>query len=475
MLLRHGAIYLLARLTPGAVAFISLVTYTRLLSPEDYGAYVLVIATMSLVQVNLFRWLEVSLLRLLPAHQDSPGRLLSTVFALYLWLSLVTAAAGAFAWLLLDDPVMRRLLLAGMALLWAYSWLELNLRLCQSALMPIRYGALLLLRSVSALCMGFALVLYGFGAFGPLLGLFLGTTVAGLATVGWQWRGIRPSLDRRLAMELARYGIPLTGSIALVFVIDSADRFMIARFLGTESVGVYSAAYDLAAQSLQVLMLAVNLAAYPLAIRAYEADGIKGALDQLRQNGTFLLSISMPATLGIIVLSAPLAETLLGQEYRAAAKLILPWIALAIFIAGLKVFLFDTAFQLTKRSGMMMWSVGTAAICNVLLNFWWIPMFGVIGASWATVASYVVALTICIALGRRLIPIQIDWNQASRIAVACTAMVLAIMIMPDSSGLFGLSLKMLTGAAVYGTSLLLLNVMDTRTHLATWLDSKVRA
>lgn len=473
MLLKHGAIYLLARLTPGAVAFASLVAYTRLLSPEDYGTYVLVITTVTLVQVILFRWLELSLLRLLPACEDNPGQLLATVLGLYLWLTLATAVIGLAAWLLLPDPAMRRLLLVGMPILWAHAWLELNLKLCQSALLPIRYGVLLLLRSASTLCVGIALVLYGFGAYGPLLGFLLGTVLACLVAVSWQWRGVRPSIDRRLAAEVARYGLPLTGSIALVFIIDSADRFMIARFLGADSVGVYAAAYDLASQSLQVLMMTVNLAATPLAIRAYESGGISGALAQLRQHGTFLLSIALPATLGIIVLAGPLAEVLLGQEYRAAARFILPWIALAIFLAGLKVFLFDMAFQLSKRSGAMMWSVGVAAICNVLLNFWWIRSFGVIGAAWATVVSYAVALVVCIAIGRRLIPIQVDWSQAWRIAFASGAMVLAIMALPESTGPAALSLRIGLGMAVYGLVVVLFNVMGTRTHLSNWLGSRI--
>lgn len=472
MLLKHGAIYLLVRLAPGAVSFASLVAYTRLLAPEDYGAYVLVITTVSLAQVILFRWLELSLLRLLPACEDNPRRLLSTILGLYLWLCLLTTAVGFVAWLLLTDPLMRRLLLIGMPILWGQAWLNINLKLCQSALMPIRYGALLLLRSISTLAVGVALVLYGLGAYGPLLGFLLGTALACLVAVSWQWRGVRPSIDRPLAGEVARYGLPLTGSMALVVVIDSADRFMIARFLGADSVGVYSAAYELTAQSLNLLMMAVNLAATPLAIRAYESGGISGAVTQLRQHGAFLLSISVPAALGIIALAAPLTDVLLGQEYRAAGRLILPWIALAVFISGLQAYLFDMAFQLSRRSGAMMWSVGAAAICNLLLNFWWIPSFGVIGAAWATVVSYMLALVICIALGRRLIPIQIDWSQASRIVFASSAMLLVIVSIPDLSGLLGLSIRILAGMAMYGFTAAILNVMGARTYFVNWLASK---
>lgn len=471
MLLKHGAIYLLARLTPGAVAFASLVVYTRLLSPEDYGAYILVITTVALVHVNLFSWLELSLLRLLPAYEDRPAPLLSTTLCLYLWLSAGTTAIAAVAWFALPDPVVRRLLLVGVPILWAHAWMELNLKLCQSALMPIRYGILLLLRSASTLCIGVALVLSGLGAFGPLLGFLVGAVLACVAAVSWQWRGVRPRLDRRLAGELARYGLPLTGSIALIFVIDSADRFMIARFLGTDDVGVYAAAYDLASQSLQVLMMVVNLAAYPLAIRAYEKEGVPGALAQLRENGVLLLSVALPATVGIVVLAQPLADVLLGAEYRAAARAILPWVAFGIFLAGLKVFLFDMAFQLSKRSGTMIWAVAVAASCNVLLNFWWIPAFGVVGAAWATVVAHALALAVCIVLGRQLIPIEVDWSQAARIAVGCLVMAAVVLAMPAPPGVFGLVARILGGMVGYGLVAIALDVMGSR----TWLAGRLRS
>ena len=72
MLLKYGAIYLLVRLTPGAVAFASLVTYTRLLAPEDYGAYVLVIITVSLVQLIRIDGIHLGAERL-PVRQGIPA------------------------------------------------------------------------------------------------------------------------------------------------------------------------------------------------------------------------------------------------------------------------------------------------------------------------------------------------------------------------------------------------------------------
>lgn len=466
MLIKHGAIYLVSRILPGLVAFTSLVVYTRLLSPEEYGAYILVITAMSLVQVNLFSWLDLSLLRMLPAHQPDPRSLLSTVLGLFMLVMAAITMVALLAWSLMSDPVLQGLLLLGIPILWVHAWMELNLKLCQSALMPIRYGILLSIRSATTLGLGVALVLHGLGAHGPLVGFLVGTAIACVVSLFWQWRGIRPRIDWKLARSLASYGIPLTGSIALVFIIDSADRFLLARFLGSDAVGVYAAAYDLASQSLQVLMMAVNLAAYPLAIRAYEAGGVPAALDQLRENGNLLFSVAVPATVGIIVLAEPIAEVLLGAAFREAARTILPWVALAVFAAGLKVFFFDMAFQLTKRSMPMMWSVGAGAVINVLLNLWWIPKYGLIGSAAAAIVAYVIALAICIAIGRRFIPITPDLGQLFRISASAAVMALAVLAVPADRTPLGLALQVCVGVVVYGLAGLALDVLGARSR---WL------
>src|SRR5690606_27533031 len=118
----------------------SLVTYTRLLSPDEYGVYVLVIATVSLIQAIVFSWLDLSLLRILPAHQSGPERLLSTALGVFLLLVSASTALAALLWIFTSVPVIRSLLPLGVPSLWVHAWMELNLKLCQSELMPVRYG-----------------------------------------------------------------------------------------------------------------------------------------------------------------------------------------------------------------------------------------------------------------------------------------------------------------------------------------------
>jgi Na+-driven multidrug efflux pump len=45
---------------------------------------------------------------------------------------------------------------------------------------------------------------------------------------------------------------------------------------------------------------------------------------------------------------------------------------------------------------------GSAALLNLILNFWWIPIWGIVGSAYATFAAYFLALVLSVILGRRI-------------------------------------------------------------------------
>ena len=161
MLLRHSALYLLARGVPGLVNFFAIAIYTRMLSPEEYGRYALVVAGVGLFNVIFFQWLRLSLLRFLPAYVSDPKDLLSSVLAGFVSVAFLTGVLGVLAAAVWPDPSLRGLLLVAIPLLWAQAWFELNLEMARSRLRPERYGMMSGIKAVSALVLGVAAVFWG--------------------------------------------------------------------------------------------------------------------------------------------------------------------------------------------------------------------------------------------------------------------------------------------------------------------------
>src|SRR3954469_70126 len=77
--LSHAAIYLAARGLPGVVAFFAIPVFTRLLNPDEYGRYALVVASVTMLNALLFQWLRLSLVRYLPAYKENSAQFKSTL------------------------------------------------------------------------------------------------------------------------------------------------------------------------------------------------------------------------------------------------------------------------------------------------------------------------------------------------------------------------------------------------------------
>ena len=154
MLLRHTLYYLAARGLPGLINFAALSLYTRLLAPDEFGRYSLVVASVSLIHVFLFQWLQLVLGRFLPAHRDEPQIVQQSILALFLLLAGSVSVAGLGAALLWSDPVWRALLALAVPLTVAEAWLQLNLTLASTNLRPGRYGFLLGGKSLLAIMVG---------------------------------------------------------------------------------------------------------------------------------------------------------------------------------------------------------------------------------------------------------------------------------------------------------------------------------
>lgn len=401
MLLRHSAYYLLARGVPGVVNFAALAVYTRLLAPEEFGRYALVLAGVGLVNVIVFQWLRLVLARFLSAYREDPQRFLAGILALFLTLAVAVTGLGALLAVGWPDPIWRRLLALAVPLLLVQAWFELNLSLAQARIEPVWYGKLLGSKAVLSLAIGGVLAWIGLGAAAPLTGLLAAYLTAFLLFAFVAWRGISPRWPEAIVLrKQLSYGLPLTVTFALAWVVSGSDRLLLAWLIDERSVGVYAAGYDLSFQSLTLLLTIINTAAYPLAVNALEKDGLIEARKQLKQNGELIMAAALAGGTGLMVLGPNIVNLLIGPEFRSEALQILPWVAAASALAGIKAYHFDIAFHLGRNSRWLVVTGGTAAITNLILNLLLIPVYGILGAAWATLGAFVIALLTSVGLGR---------------------------------------------------------------------------
>jgi PST family polysaccharide transporter len=156
---------------------------------------------------------------------------------------------------------------------------------------------------------------------GPLTGLAI-QTVLTWRSINWVPGRISFSEARRFA----RFGSGVTGYNLVSFVSRNADNILIAKVVGTASLGIYDRSYKLMMLPLQTLNGPVNRLLFPLLSRLQD--------DPERYRRTFVFAVRAVGLLTIpgIAIAAALSQRLmpflLGHAWTAAGPIFF-WLGLA--------------------------------------------------------------------------------------------------------------------------------------------------
>jgi O-antigen/teichoic acid export membrane protein len=458
--------YLPANIVQGVVGFLAIVLFTRLLSAEEFGRYALAFSVMTLAHVAVFSWLEAAMARFWAAQ--SPGAetwghfasLYRTAFALSGGFLVV---AGVAVWLFPFDPLFKLALSAGLAGAPARCLVKLGQERFRAAGEVGKAAGLDMAVAIGGLVIGVGFALMGAGGAAPLLGLGLAPLAALPFVLPGEMKQARGgAFEPGRVRAYALYGYPIAASLALTVVLSSTDRFLLALFMDEAAVGAYHASYSIANRTLDVLFLWLGSAGQPALVMALERGGLERLKEAAREQLSTFLLIGLPAAAGVALVARPLAELLIGEELRAAAAGVTPWIALSALLFGLTAYYFGQAFTLGKKTKRLLIAMVIPAVANVMLNLILVPRFGVMGAAWATAASFGLGLIATMLIGRRVVALPIPWESLIRCAVATAVMALVVSRLPALGGFPELALDASVGGIVYAMAALTLNAAGVR-------------
>ena len=444
--------------------------FTRLLTPEAYGAYALAFSVASLVHTGGLVWLEAAMARFY-ARQEAAGDLpghFATIYRSYAVMALLVLAGSAAAlWLTPLSAPLKAAVAAGLAATPLRSLVKLAQEHRRAA---GRVGGSALLdmgQTAGAFLFGSALAVLGAGGAAPLAGAAIAAAMALVFVLGGELKlASRGPFEPARALDYARYGLPVALSLMLALALATTDRFVLAGVLGPASVGAYHAGYSLSNRTLDVLFIWLGAAGGPAAVAALERGGPKALHQQAGEQASVMVLICLPAAVGLALVARPLADVLVGEDLRAGAARVTPWIAFSGFMAGITTYYFHTAFTLARRTPLLLLAMSIPAAANLGLALVLIPRYGLDGAVWATAASYALGALASSALGRFATPLPIPWDALLRCGVAAAGMALAVMFCPSPGGLVELLVKAGIGAFFYGLLVFALDAAEVRSRCA---------
>jgi O-antigen/teichoic acid export membrane protein len=209
------------------------------------------------------------------------------------------------------------------------------------------------------------------------------------------------TLSLGMLREALGFGLPKVPHGVMVQIQNLADRKVLDLFVGRAEIGLYHVGYTLGS------MVKFPLSAFEPAWQpfVYAQLGLPEAKATLARTAAQVFAAFAGCALLLAVLGPELLAlmTAARPEFRAAAPVI-PVVALAYLLHG--VFLLTSiGIGLEKKAGYYPLITAAAAATNLSADFLLIPRLGMMGAAWATVASYFVMASLGALISQRVHPL----------------------------------------------------------------------
>lgn len=459
----HALSYLVAHGLPAMLGFAGIIIFTRILSPEEYGLYVVGMSLAGIINAILFAWLRLSILRYQSEGDEADIRLASLVgYGVSVALSPVVLIALLFA----TGSPLPQLLLAAMVAL-ALGLFEFGQNVLNARQLSGPYMKASILRAVLTLAISLALVHFGMGGNGLLLGIAGAYVATALVFSPVIWRAPVLGFEPAAFVKMLAFGAPMAVS-GMVFSLHGAlDRLIIDYFLGEGATGVYGASADLVRQIILFPAMAIGAAMVPMVIRSLAEGGREQADRQLNLSIEMLLTVVLPAVIGLALVAPAFSLLMLGSEFRDMAAHLIPILSFAWLFQAVTQQYVHVSFHLAKTSGFLLMQGTVLLAVNLVLTVLLVPAWGLTGAAWALVFSEAAGVVVGFLLARRAHPLPLPAGPVVRVLAACAAMAaptwLATTLVSDP--VLSLSLAIPAGILSYGLAAVALNVMGLRGHL----------
>ncbi|MEW6416560.1 MAG: flippase [Nitrospirota bacterium] len=391
---KNSAFVFFARVTDIGIALVSTALIARYLGVTDFGSFAFVMAiTIFLGPFTDFGFERITT-REIAGNKKLANRYLGSAVIARIFLSIIIIIIIYFITMFFDwdKKIIQAIYISTFAQLFmstgmlaigtfrAFERMEFELLL--NFIFNIIYIVLLI--GVILFNFGF-LFIFGARLFASLLYMIILMVVA-------IRRFVKPILnvDIKLLRYLFKEAMPL-GIFALLLTASfKVDIFVLNYFKGPEEVSLFEAAHRIIMQ-LQILPTSIVISLFPYFSRlAVESnDSLKISF---YRSFKFLLIISLPLPILIIFASDFIISVLYGNSFIGASLSlsILSWTVAFLFLISLQTFVLTAK----GRQVLNTISAGVCFMINLLLDITLVPRYGYLGASCATLISYILLFAV---------------------------------------------------------------------------------
>ena len=187
-----------------------------------------------------------------------------------------------------------------------------------------------------------------------------------------------------LSKQMIRYGLKAYLAALFAFLVIRFDMLMVNYFLGAGDAGVYSVTAS-AADILYMLPVSIGMILFP------KVTGMEqGGWEFTKKVAYGTAGIMAAICLIMALIAKPFITFFYGEPFAGAADALL-WLLPGIFVLSVNT-IFMNFFAARGMPKIVVISPLVALTMNVLLNLYFLPHFGINGASMTSSIAYFIMI-----------------------------------------------------------------------------------
>lgn len=453
LLSKHSSIYSLSKILNRVVSFLLLPLYLSYLTPAHYAVMDLLYFTLAFISIILEMGVTGVIGRYYFDSDDQKVRNMIFNTAFYgfgvgstVLILLVTIFSTQLSELIFDTAEYSHLFDLA---LWGLA-LDMYMKVIFSYLRVRHKSKKLLIisvvRLVSQLSLNIFFVAYlEMGVEGILLGTLISNALLDLYMVPSTIREVGISFSMSYFKEMVRFGMPLIPSNFMAYIVHVSDRFFLNNFSGLTQTGLYTLGYRFGVLINEMVAAPFGQIWGPRRMEMFKKDDAERVFMKIFTYFTFIM---MFAGLVISVTIKEVIQVMAEESYWDAYKVV-PILVLSYIVASFQMH-FNVGILIKKKTKYMMYANIMTAILNLALNYFLIKEYGMWGAAYATLISFVFRNILVFYFSDKLVKIMIEWWRITKLFLLAALMYYPLMMIDFPSPYLNFVLKAILCCAYPG-------------------------
>ncbi len=399
-LAKNFFVYSFGALFLKGVSFLLLPLYTSLLSPAEYGVLDLLSTFSNILDVSLsIGLLSVIMIEYFHFDDSQRSKLFNNVLSVFLTISSALYLIALSFVLIFRERLFPGTEITLLVLVTATSYLTffqsfIVLILKQQEKSRLVTTVQILSGSVSILLNVLFVYGWSWGISGIIWSGFIG--VVGFSIYSWYFIikkiGFSFHFDKAIAIQYLKLGLPFVPNALLLWLMTSANRWILLNYNSLEEVGYYSVAFKFSSL-FEPLIIQPFLGAYtPRILKRFKSGDYEQPLRKIA-------FIGIPGFLIAGFAVQFIAQWMIDPAFTPSLTLIPVLLFANYFSLMAQVSAYILVFQ--KRIIPMLFAISSAAVIGVVCNFILVPIYGGMGSAIAGNISGLVWFGITFFLQKR--------------------------------------------------------------------------